>query len=129
MSKPELEFLNYFFIVFHSLLVLFNLFGWMFRKTRRLNFATITITLMSWGILGIWYGFGYCPLTDWHYDILGQLGETNLPRSYIAFLVERYTGWLPEAGLVDTLTGIGIVLALICSVWVNFVRKERNVRV
>ena len=129
MSKTVLEFLNYFFIVFHTLLVLFNLFGWMYRKTRRLNFATIIITLMSWGILGIWYGFGYCLLTDWHYDILEQLGETKLPKSYISFFVQRYTGWLPDASLVDMLTGIGMVLALICSVWVNFVRKDRHAAV
>ncbi len=115
-----LKFLNYFFFVFHSLFVLFNLFGWIFTKTRKLHFFSLIITLFSWVVLGFWKGFGYCFLTDWHYEVLRKLGETGMPNSYIAFLVESFSGSLPNENLVENLTLIFTLVALVCSIWVNF---------
>lgn len=111
---------HWFFILFHSGLILFNLFGWIFPKWRKLHLLSLAITLFSWVVLGIWNGFGYCFLTDWHYDILRQLGKTNLPNSYISFLVETFSGWRPDSQLVEILTLVFTFLALICSLWVNF---------
>ncbi|PSQ80190.1 MAG: DUF2784 domain-containing protein, partial [Bacteroidetes bacterium QS_1_65_9] len=54
-------FLDAFFLVFPSSLVLFNGLGWMGRATRRANLATLLATLGSWVVLGLWKGFGYCP--------------------------------------------------------------------
>jgi len=125
MKELLLHAANYFFFVFHTLLILFNLFGWLHPKTRKLNLITLLLTFGSWGILGIFYGWGYCFLTDWHYDILRRLGETGLPNSYIAFLVERLTGWLPEANLVNNLTVGLAVVALIASLGVNLRDKFR----
>ncbi|WGF93043.1 DUF2784 family protein [Aequorivita marisscotiae] len=123
MENFWLQFGNWFFIVFHSGLIVFNLFGWIFRKTRKLHFFTLALTLFSWLVLGIWNGFGYCFLTDWHYDILRNLGKTNLPNSYISFLVETFSGWRPDAQLVEILTLVFTLLALVFSLWVNFKRK------
>lgn len=124
MDSFWLHFLNYFFYIFHTVLVLFNLFGWLHPKTRKFHFYSLVITLFSWGILGIWYGFGYCLLTDWHYQVLRELGETGMPNSYIAFLIEKFTGWLPGADLVNNWTLMLTAVALVCSIWVNFVRKK-----
>lgn len=126
MDSFWLHFLNYFFYIFHTVLVLFNLFGWLHPKTRKFHFYSLVITLFSWRILGIWYGFGYCLLTDWHYQVLRKLGETGMPSSYIAFLIEIFTGWLPGADLVNNWTLILTVVALVCSVWVNFFRRNRK---
>lgn len=82
--------LHYFFMFFHAALVIFNISGWAFRKTKRLNLLTLSLTAFSWVILGFRYGFGYCPLTDWHYDVLEQLGHENLPDSYIKFLTTAF---------------------------------------
>lgn len=124
MKEVLLHLANSFFYVFHTVLILFNLFGWLYPKTRRLNLISLLATFGSWGLLGIWKGWGYCFLTDWHYAILRQLGEQDMPRSYIAFLVEKITGWLPETGLVNSLTLGLAVLALLCSLWVNLrIRK------
>jgi hypothetical protein len=126
MNDLGLHLANYFFYVFHTLLILVNLFGWIFPKTRKLNLITLLITFGSWGILGLWKGWGYCFLTDWHYAILRRLGETQLPSSYIAFLVEKLTGWLPETNLVNNLT-VGLALvALLCSLWVNLKQKKSS---
>ncbi len=124
MDTFLLSFLNYFFFVFHTALVLFNLFGWIPVKTQKLHFISMMVLLFSWGIMGIWMGFGYCFLTDWHYQILRKLGESGMPSSYIAFLVEKFTGWLPDGDLVNTLTLAFTLVALVCSVWVNFIKRK-----
>jgi len=124
MREAVLQIANYFFYLFHTVLIFFNLFGWLFPKTRRLNLVSLLITFASWVLLGFWKGWGYCFLTDWHYAILSELGEKDLPSSYIAFLVEKITGWMPGTELVNSLTLGLAVLALICSLWVNL--RSRN---
>jgi len=109
-----------FFTVFHTLLILFNLFAWIWKPLRRWHFATITLTLGSWVILGIWYGWGYCPLTDWHWDILREMGKTDLPNSYITFIIKRLSGFVVNPNLVDTMTLTLALLAFAVSIKVNF---------
>jgi len=108
-----------FFLIFHTVLTLFNLTGWIWKKTRRINLITLLLTGGSWFILGLFYGIGYCPLTEWHFQILRKLGESNLPYSYIDYLIERLTGIDFNAQLVDTATGVGFFLALLISVYLN----------
>ncbi len=113
------ELLNVAFIVFHTGLILFNLFGWIWKSTRRLNLLTLLLTAFSWVILGIWYGFGYCPCTDWHWQVRRELGYTDMPNSYIEFLAELWTGFNFSASTVNLWTGILFVAALAASVYVN----------
>jgi hypothetical protein len=115
-----MKFLDIFFTAFHSLLVLFNMFGWIWKKTRRLNLICILLTAASWLLLGIFYGLGYCPLTDWHFTILRKLGYTNLPDSYLSFLFTRLTGLQVNQEWVDAVTLWGLVLALMISLYLNF---------
>lgn len=125
MSPFLLYALHYFFLVFHTVLILFNLFGWLHPKTKKWHLLSLFVTLFSWIILGIWKGFGYCFLTDWHYQVLYQLGERNLPYSYISYLVHTLSGWMPPAALVDTLTLVFTIAAFVCSLWMN-VRKWKR---
>lgn len=115
-----MKFLDIFFTVFHSLLVLFILFGWIWKKTRRLNLICILLTAASWLVLGIFYGLGYCPLTDWHFNILERLGYSDLPSSYLSFLFTRLTGMQIDQNLVDAVTLLGLIMAMIMSVFLNF---------
>ncbi|RAJ12835.1 DUF2784 domain-containing protein [Arenibacter echinorum] len=126
MDDVFLRIVNIFFFVFHSALIIFNLFGWLFARIRKINLITLLLTFGSWVLLGIWKGWGYCFLTDWHYEVLKRLGQSNLPSSYIAFLVERITGWLPSVGLTNTMTLALAILALVCSLWVNFISKKKS---
>jgi len=107
---------HYFFQVFHVALILFNLTGWIWKKTAPYNLGTLLLTAASWILLAPFYGLGYCPLTDWHYQILWRLGEFDLPRSYIAYLVESITTVRPPADLTDLFTGLFFGSALIASV-------------
>lgn len=121
--------LDIFFVVFHSSLILFNLFGWIWRKTRVINLITLSLTGASWLFLGLIYGtLGYCPLTDWHFSILYKLGKTGLPNSYVKYLADRLTGLNVNASLVDKVTLYAFLIALMLSIFVNirgFVKSKR----
>ena len=112
-------FLNIFFFVFHSSLIIFNLFGWIWKKTRLVNLIVILLTAFSWTILGIWYGFGFCPCTDWHWQVREKLGYFDMPSSYTKFLVDSLTGLDVKETIVDTLAVTLLALALVASVFTN----------
>ena len=112
-------FLDKFFFVFHSTLIVFNLLGWIWKKTRLANLIVILLTFLSWFILGIWYGFGYCPLTDWHWLVRKKMGYYDLPSTYTKFLIDSLTGWDVNPELVKILTVLLLALALFASVWTN----------
>lgn len=112
--------LDIFFVVFHSSLVIFNLFGWIWKKTRVWNLITLLLTGASWLFLGLIVGtLGYCPLTDWHFNILTKLGVTDLPNSYMKYLADRLTGLDFNAALVDKITLYTFLGALIISLYLN----------
>ena len=112
--------LDIFFMVFHSCVILFNTLGWIWKKTRIYNLILLLITAGSWFLLGIWKGWGYCFLTDWHYDVLLKLGYHDLPGSYIRFLIERVTGIDISEGLVNAATLFVFFASLIISAVLNY---------
>ncbi len=112
-------FLDKFFFVFHSTVIVFNLLGWIWKKTRLANLIVIVLTFLSWFILGIWYGFGYCPSTDWHWLVRRKLGYIDLPSTYTKFLIDSLTGWDVNPELVKILTVLLLALALFASIWTN----------
>lgn len=112
-----LIFLDYFFIVFHSAFTLFNLVGWIWRKTRKIHLITIGLTLISWFILGIWYGMGYCICTDWHWQIRYKLGKPSGSRSYIHFLIKETTGIDLNENFVDYTVLIVFLIAISLSLF------------
>lgn len=122
-----MKFLDIFFTGFHICLIIFNLFGWIWKKTRRLNLICLLLTASSWLILGIFYGFGYCPLTDWHFNILRKLGYSDLPDSYLSFLLMRLTSLQIDQSLVDSITLWGLIIALIISLYLNFQSWLRSI--
>jgi len=126
---PVYRLLDIFFVVFHTSLILFNLFGWIWRKTRLANLITLLLTGGSWLFLGLIVGMlGYCPLTDWHFNILNKLGKTDLPVSYIKYLVDRLTGLDVSQPLVDNFTLYGLLAALAISLALNIrdIKRKRD---
>lgn len=115
-----LYFLNLFFIVFHTLWVLFNCVGWAWRKTRRLHLTTELLTAASWFILGIWYGWGYCICTDWHWQVRKQLGLQDKSSSYTHLLIYNLTGLDPSPTAIDLLTGTVFAVTLTLSIVLNW---------
>ena len=89
--------------------------------------VTLTLTGISWFGLGLFYGIGYCPLTDWHFNILEKMGKTDLPDSYISYLLMRFTGIRFWESNIDRLTLILFLLAFIISLIVNLKYKRSAV--
>lgn len=108
------------FLVFHTGWILFNLFGWIWKATRRWNLVTLLLTAFSWFGLGIFYGWGYCPCTHWHWLVRRQLGDRSMPNSYIKFLIDHLTGIDLPSVFVDVGTTVLFFLALAISLYVNF---------
>lgn len=117
-------FLDRFFFVFHSSIIVFALFGWTWKKTRLANLILLLLTAFSWFILGIWYGFGYCFCTEWHYQVRMKLGYHDMPSSYIKFLVDSLTGLDFNAKFINILTLSFFILALLASISTNL--KDRR---
>lgn len=114
------RFLDIFFVIFHTLLILFNLTGWIWKRTRRLNLIVLVLTGASWLMLGLIVGtIGYCPLTDWHFKILNILGENNLPASYLKYLIDRISGMEISSALVDKVTLYVFIILLLISILLN----------
>ena len=110
--------LNVFIFVFHTAWVLFNCLGWIWRRTRRWNLATLTVTGLSWFVLGIWYGWGYCPCTDWHWQVRERLGFVD-PPSYTQLLMTELTGIDVSTGTANIITVTVFAVSLLLSIVLN----------
>lgn len=121
-----LELLNILLTLTHLVIIGFNLLGWIWPQTRKLHFICILLTAFSWIVLGIWFGFGYCPITDWQWNIKEKLGEENLPDSFIKYFADKVTGKDFSSTLIDALTATLFVIAALLSVYLNFIRKKKQ---
>ena len=119
-------FLNIFFFVFHTCVILFNILGWAWKKTRLAHLILIALTAFSWFFLGIWYGFGFCPCTDWHWQVRMKMGIYDSSTSYLEFLVEKVTGLDVSRALVDVFAVVFLVAALCLSVVLNIRDFRKN---
>ena len=114
-----LAILNIFFFVFHTVLIVFNVFGWAHPKTRRWNLATLLLTLASWVGMGMFYGMGYCICTDWHWQVREAMGIEETATSYIVLLVRNVSGWEPPVELANEVAQWVFLSALAMSVALN----------
>ena len=119
-------FLNILFFVFHTVITVFNVTGWLFRRTRKWNLVTLLLTAFSWFILGIWYGWGYCVCTDWHWEVRELLGYHDQRRSYVHFLLLKLSGVDFNEALVDDVTLYVFLFSLVMSALLNFRDHKRR---
>lgn len=122
-----LAFLNVAFFAFHTALILLNVLGWAWIRTRRLNLATLILTLLSWTVMGIWFGQGYCVCTDLHWRVRAAMGIHDHADSYLVLLVRMLTGWNPPVTLVNGVAAVVFAVSLGMSVTLN-VRDWRTQR-
>ena len=108
----------------HFSIIGFNLFGWIWKPLRKAHLVCIAITAGCWFILGIWFGIGYCPITDWEWQIKEKLGEHNLPGSFIKYYADKISGKSVNDSFIDTMTTVCFFIAAMLSVYVNFLHKR-----
>ena len=113
-------FLDFFFLVLHASLIVFVMAGWVWHRTRLLHLFVMVLTFLSWFGLGFFYGFGYCPLTDWHWQVKEALGETGLADTYVEYCLDRITGFNWDPAVVQALILIVAAVALGLSIALNW---------
>jgi hypothetical protein len=119
-----LRILDLLLTLLHFVIIGFNLLGWIWKRTRKLHLIVVCATAACWFILGIWFGIGYCPITDWDWQIKEKLGEHNLPDSFIKYYADIIVGHSVSASLIDTLTAAGFFMAALLAVYFNFIQKR-----
>lgn len=122
-----LRLLDVFFTFVHLVIIAFNLLGWIWPFTRKAHLVCIVFTAASWFLLGIWFGTGYCPVTDWQWRVKESLGEHNLPASFIKYYADKISGRNISSSLIDLVTAITFAVAALLSVYVNFIRKKQKI--
>jgi hypothetical protein len=106
-----------FFMALHLGVIFVNLCGWAWRPLVRLQRWMLGVTLLSWFGAGAAYGWGYCFLTDWQWRIKEQRGETDLPASFITYLLRIATGEDHSRALADSLVVAAILFGLAGAIW------------
>ncbi len=102
------------------------MFLWIWQRTRKVHLVVILATAFSWFVMGIWYGWGYCFLTDWEWDIKRQLGENDLPNSFIHYLANNTLSLNISAEILDGLTLVVFIIAFFLSVILNIMDYKAN---
>lgn len=106
--------LDYILSAFHIAFVLFILFGWISPKTRKAHVTALLLMVMSWMLLGLYKGkVGYCLLTDLHWDIKRALGESEMPSTFIEYLIIKITGINFSDVFIEAITGLGLVFSAV----------------
>ena len=112
------EALNAGFFIFHTSWIAFNCIAWSWKRTRRWHLVTMALTAISWFGLGIWYGWGYCPCTDWHWQVRARLGYHD-PPSYTQLLIKEVTDVDLTPTWADGLTVVVFAAAAVVSIVLN----------
>ncbi len=109
----------------HLIVIAFNVFGWIWPRTRAAHFWVVMATAFSWLVLGIWYGFGYCVITDWQWQVKEQLGETGLPSSFIKYFADHISGTNISSSLIDVITAAVFAAVFFLAIYLRF-SKTKN---
>jgi hypothetical protein len=110
-------YLNHFYHAVHLAVIALSTFGWLWSRFHVLHVALLISILLSWGVAGIFYGFGYCFLTDWHWEVRRRLGIRDDPHSYTKLLFDAVTGREIAPFIVDFVTVIGLVIGVTGAFW------------
>jgi hypothetical protein len=107
------------FFVFHTLLIGFNMFGWIWPKTRFWHLISMGLTSFSWFVMGAAYGWGYCLCTDWHFQVRERLGYVDTETTYVQ-LIAKYPFGISMSRFTSDVLAVsvfGLILVAMAVVW------------
>lgn len=118
------------FFLLHTLLIVFNMVGWAWPRTRLLHLLTMGATAFSWFVLGAYYGWGYCLCTDWHFQVRRQLDYADPETSYVQLLASHYFGVTLDLTAANWIAGsvFAFIVVAMTVVWVRQWRRWRRGR-
>jgi hypothetical protein len=128
MTDFQLLIADWFLNLLHFVIVVALCAGWVFQKTRFFHRILISVVTVCWVLIGPLTGhaIGYCPVTDWGWQVRKARGETDLEYGYINYLLEKGGIYL-----TDQQTDI-VVGAVFVGIWVAtlflWLRDRRRVQ-
>ena len=117
--------LDWMLLLLHALLVLFNMVGWAWKRTRVLHLVTVGLTAFSWFVIGAFWGWGYCPCTDWHAQIRRQLGHADAGSTWLQQMIHRFFGFSLSRSTADWITG-SVFAFIVLATLVAWTRERRR---
>ena len=78
---------DFIFSVMHIVVIMVNCFGWLSKRTLKLNLLFLVLTISSWSILGILFGVGFCFITHFHSIVLDRLFGVSVPFSFLDYMI------------------------------------------
>jgi len=114
------------FFVLHTALILFNMFGWAFKRTRKWHLLSIGLTAASWFVAGYWKGWGYCYCTDWHFMVRRARGFQEYDANYIQLLARTLAGWDVSSAAAESIALSTFAAIIACTAWANWPRRRRK---
>ena len=121
-----LQLLNIVIGAAHVLLIVACLTGWIFPRTRKAHLILMGMVLGCWFLLGLKYGIGYCPLTDWHWQVKTKLGEGPLPNSFIKYLWDHIFTSPISPKAADILTFGAFFASLVPAIYLHWTDKAEQ---
>ena len=115
------------FFAFHTLLIGFNMTGWAWRRTRRAHLVVLGLTVFSWTVLGIFFGWGYCPCTDWHFQVRRRRGIEVPESSFIQLLAGDLFG-LRLGHRTSNALAVGVLAAIVIATAATWALEWRRNR-
>ena len=119
--------LDIFFNFIHLLIIFINCFGWAWEKTLKLNIFLLLATIVSWSILGIFFGLGFCFLTNIHFIFLNSIETTAIPFSYLDHLLIDSLDLKISSKIISLFSILVIFASLGVSIKKNFYHVERYI--
>lgn len=119
IPNSVLNLLNIFFHIMHLSIIFFFLFGWLFITTQEAHFVLAVFILASWYGLGIYFGFGYCLVTDLQWKIKKLLGQAPPTEFYVKYMIDKITGLDTNPTIINGLTTSIYFAILILSVFIK----------
>lgn len=108
----------------HLAVIAVNLTGWTIPALRGITLWVQGFTVASWVGLGVLRGWGYCPLTDWHWQVKRALGESDLPSDFVTYLLVRVAGLPVDETFVQGLILGSFAIAVVAAVHAELTAHE-----
>lgn len=120
MSETQLLIADHALNILHLVIVAVLVFGWIHPKTRTLHRWAVSITAFCW-VAVAWVmdkKLGYCPVTDWQWQIKRLRGEKNIPSSYVDYLLQKFgLHFNPELIDLGALVVFGGIILITLFLW------------
>lgn len=102
----------------HVAVISLCLLGWAVPWLRDAQAGIVVAVALSWFVLGLRWGIGYCLLTDLQWKVKRALGHQALPASYVKYAIDGLAGTDVSPRFIERFVAWGFLfsaLAALCT--------------